>query len=164
MFKQKKEQIMEIAFVLFVLTSCAIAAVIGVYVYKQIGNQLNQSNLQTTESAQAYEKMDNGWHILDNAMLFVVVGLAIGLIVTSFLIPTHPVFILVNIVGFMVLVFIGAIYSNTYFDIVNTTPEMLNASVTYYPHTAMVMSRLPFIAAILVFICSVVMYTKGRQY
>ena len=155
---------MEIAFILFVLASAAIAAVIGVYVYKQIGTQLNQSSFQTPESAAAYEKMDRAWYIVDNALVFVTIGLTLGLIVTSFLIPTHPVFVLINIVGFMILVFIGAVYSNTYFEIANMSPEMLNASQTYYSATSAIMTNLPYLAAILVFLCSVVMYTKWKQY
>jgi len=162
--KQKKDQIMEIAFVLFILASCAIAAVIAVFVYNEIGAQLNQSTFQTAESAAAYEKVGEGWHILDNAMVFVVIGLTLGLIITSFLIPTHPVFVLINIVGFMILVFIGAVYSNVYFDLVNMSPGMLNASVTYFSNTAAIMKFLPYFAAVLVFLTSVVMYTKGKQY
>jgi len=162
--QQGKFQLMEISFVLFVLASAAIAAVLGSYVYRQIGTQLNQSSLQTPESAAAYEKMDRAWYIVDNAIVFVTIGLTLGLIVTSFLIPTHPVFVLINIVGFMILVFIGAVYSNTYFDIANSSPEMLNATLTYYHSTTTIMTYLPYLAAMLVFLCSVVMYTKGKQY
>jgi hypothetical protein len=113
----------------------------------------------------AYDKFDIAFPILDKAILFIIIGLTIGLIVTSFLIPTHPVYVVVNIVGLIVLVFLAAVYSNTYYAI--GTSDGINGTISNithvtYPTVSFIMEKLPMICAILVFVCSVAMYVKGR--
>ena len=162
-FSVKKEQIVEIMFILVLILSVAVAMVIGAYLYSQIRPAINDPSIATAESISAYNKIDVAYHILDNTMPFIIIGLTLGLIVTSFLIPTHPVFIIVNIVGFMVLVFLGAITSNVYEQITNSSTIMQNVTATYYPTTSWIITQMPWVGAILVLICSIVMYSKGRN-
>lgn len=164
--KQKKEQIMEIAFLLGMLVVIALSCVIAVVVYSEIGTQLHSpsmSTIATNDSLNAYDAFEESWSIIDNMMPFIVIGLCIALVVTSFLIPANPIFIIVNIVGFIILVFIGAIYSNTWAAVNIASPEIQNATLTYFPITNFIMSYLPYLAAGLVLICSVILYAKGRR-
>jgi len=159
----KKDQVMEVAFVLFLITSIAITMVLAAHVYSEIGKQLDGTGLHTNQSKEAFDKFEPAFSIFDGAMIFLVIGLTIGLIVTSFLIPTHPVFVIINIVGFMILVFIGAVYSNTFFSITNSSEAIYNTTLLYYPATTWILTDLPSLAALLIFITSIIMYTKGKQ-
>jgi F0F1-type ATP synthase assembly protein I len=159
----RKDQISEIAFIMFTLASIAICLVLAAYMYNMIGSEISSTDIATNESTAAYQKFDTAWSILDGGMVLVVIGLTLGLIVTSFLIPTHPVFFIINIIGFIVLVFIGAVYSNTFSDIVEADQDMYNTTTTYFSYTGWMMSNMPYIAAALVFVASIVMYGKGKS-
>jgi hypothetical protein len=161
--ENKKDQVSEIAFILFTVASICICLIIAAYVYTNVGNELNGGDISTNESTAAYGKFAAAWPILDGSIIFVVLGLTIGLVVTSFLIPTHPVFFVINLVGFMVLVFIGAVYSNTYTELVNTDATMYNVTTQYFAKSGYVINHLPYIAAGLVLIASLVMYAKGKN-
>ncbi len=161
----KKEQVMEIAFVLFLLVSFAITAVLAAYVYYKIQDQLetvDQNAINTSEALTAYNKFGVSFTLFDRSIMLIIVGLTIGLVITSFLIPAHPAFVIVNILGFILLVFLGAVYSNTYYAIVDTDETLKNISLVSYPMITNVMENLPWYAAMLVLVSSIAMYVKGR--
>ena len=158
----KKGQIGDMVFVLVTLIGIAIVLVVAGYVYTQIDIGFGQSGMETTESAQALDSFASGFHIFDTSYAFILVGLIMGLLVSSFFIPSHPIFLVINIFGFMILVFIGAVFSNMYSDIILV--EGLNASaMTYYPITTFIATKLPWIGAIIVFLSSIIMYAKGQN-
>jgi hypothetical protein len=166
-FKEAKFQVMEIAFVLFILVSFAITCVLAAYVYFQIQEQLHigfgpESALNLTDAIVAYDKFEIAFGLFDKSIALIIVGLTLGLILTSFLIPAHPVFVIINIVGFILLVFLGAVYSNTYYAITATNDVIKNLTMQNFPLQFWAMQNLPWIAAGLVFISSIAMYVKGR--
>lgn len=170
-FRPKKAQVMEIAYLLGMLVMIALSCVIAVVIYDAIGVQLHSpemaqvatNNGADNSSLIAYDKFSASWSIIDYMMPFIVIALCIALVVTSFQIPANPIFIVVNIVGFLILVFIGAIYSNTWAAVNIAAPNIQNATMTYFPITNFIMTYLPFLAAALVLVCSVVLYAKGSQ-
>ena len=170
-FRPKKAQVMEIAYLIALLVMIALSCVIAVTVYNAIGVQLHSpemaqittNNGADNSSLIAYDKFSASWSIIDYMMPFIVIALCIVLVVTSFKIPANPIYIVVNIVGFLILVFIGAVYSNTWAAVNIASPDIQNATLTYFPITNFIMTYLPYIAAALVLICSVVLYAKGSQ-
>jgi hypothetical protein len=166
-----KQQIMEVAFILGLLVMVALSLVVAVTIYQAIGNQLHSpemaqvatNNGADNSSLIAYDKFSTAWPIFDYMFPFIVIGLMIGLIITSFQIPAHPIYLVINIIGFLALVFIGAIYSNTWSAVNQAAPQFANATLTYFPITNFVMSYLPYLAAALVLVSSIVMYAKGYQ-
>lgn len=158
-----KAQVMEIAFVLITLTSIALCFIFAAYVYKSIQPQINGVSLASNESIAAYNAFEAAFPIFDNAMMFILIGLTMGLLITSFLIPTHPVFLVINIFGFMILVFIAAVMSNTYYNVAEMDPLLLNVTQTYYGSTNAVMQYLPIICVALVGLTTIVLYGKGKS-
>lgn len=160
--KSKKGQITDQIFVIATLVSIAITMVVAAYIYSEINDGFSESGLETNTSAKAYDDFEVAFGMFDKSFVFIVLVLTAGLIVSSFLIPTHPIFLVINIIGFLVLVFLGAVFSNMYVDVI--AQEGLNVSAaTYYPITTFFMSKLPFISAIIVLLSTIVMFAKGRQ-
>jgi len=165
----KKGQIGDIMTVLIVITSIVLTLMLGRFVYVKIDEGLKDSGLSTVESEKAMVDMGEMFSIFDNAMIFIMIGLTIGLLVSSFLLPTHPIFLPLNIVGLIVLVFMAGIMTNLYSDIVED-PE-INAvltdtgSVGYtdFSKSGFIMTKLPWLCAFIVFISTIVLYSKGKQ-
>lgn len=159
--KEKKAQIQDIIFFAVLLFGLAFALVIGRIVLNKFNSALEEGNLQTTESRQALVDWGIVWPTFDNMILIVLVLLAIGLIITSFMIPTHPIFLVINVFGIFFLVFIGAVLSNMYYDIIVSDADLVS-SADNFPKINFVMNYLPYILAVLIFITTIVMYSRSR--
>ena len=159
---KKKGQIQDIAFFLILVFSLIFVLLLSKYILVQFDNALEEDDLHTTESRQALVDMNVAFPTFDNMILVVIVLLAIGLIITSFFIPTHPIFIAVNVFGIFFLAFLGMLLSNMYADIISESPELASVTGTF-PKLEFIMNQLPWIAVILVFIVTIVQYSKFRS-
>jgi hypothetical protein len=95
-------------------------------------------------------------------MIFLSVAMIIGLIITSMLIPTHPIFIVFNVIGIFVLVAFGMIMTNVYADVVGGDAGLSDVAIGF-PRMNFIIQYLPFLGAICVFIMSIVMYSRGTS-
>lgn len=157
----KKGQVGDIAFVLVTLTSIFITLLIGAYIYNQVDTSLSDSGIETNESATAYDSFNTAFGIFDTSFVFITIVLIIALLVSSFAIPAHPIFLVINIVGLIVLVFLGAIFANLSYDI--QQQDGISTVSSYYPIASFVISKLPWIGAIIVLLSTIVMYSKVRS-
>ena len=165
MRRNKKAQMGDMIFVLVTITSIALTMLIGGFIYREIGPGLNNNDIATGNSTAAYNSFGVAFPMFDLSMFFIVVALIIGLIVSSMFIPSSPIFVVINIVGIVILIFLGATFANLYGEMLeqpgsNTT--MLDVAVDYYPITTFIMSKLPYIGVLLVLFSSIIMYSKGR--
>lgn len=158
-----KAQVAEIGFVIVMITVISLSFIFAAYVYKTIQPQINGAASATNASITAYNAFESAFPIFDHAMIFIIIGLTVGLLITSFLIPTHPVFLVINIFGFMILVFLSAVMSNTYYNVAAMDPLLLNVTQNYYPATNTVMQYLPMICVAIVGLSTLVLYGKGKS-
>jgi len=164
--RNKKAQINDMIFVIVTVTSIAITMLIAGFIYHEIQPGLTDNSLASNESIEAYNDFGAAFPTFDLSFLFIVIALIIGLLVSSLFIPSNPIFIVINIVGFLVLVFLGAIFANLYGEMLeqegsNTTIEKV--ATENYPITTFIMIKLPYIGAILVLFASIIMYSKSRN-
>ena len=158
----KRGQIQQIAFFLVLIFSVIFTLLISKIVLDNFNAALVEGNLHTTESSQAIVDMNVAFPTFDNMILVVIILLFIGLIVTSFLIPTHPIFMVINVFGIFFLCFLGMVLSNLYADIISNSTDFA-AVYTSFPKLTFVMNQLPWIAAILVFVITIVQYSRYRN-
>lgn len=158
----KKGQIQQIAFFLVLIFSVIFTLLISKIILDNFNNALEEDDIHTAESRQAMVDMNVAFPTFDNMILVVVILLAIGLIITSFLIPTHPIFMVVNIFGIFFLAFLGMVLSNLYADIIANSADFA-AVYTSFPKLTFVMNQLPWIACILVFLLTIIQYSRYRN-
>lgn len=160
--KRKKGQVQQIAYFLVFIFIIVFTLLIAKLIMVKFNDALVEDNIHTPESQQALTDMDVAFPTFDNAILLVIVILTIGLIITSFLIPAHPIFIAVNVFGMFFLCFLGMILSNLYKDIIDNSADFA-AVYTTFPKLTFVVNKLPWIAVILVFIATIVQYTRYKS-
>ena len=159
----KKGQLSDMMFVLLTLTSIAITMLVAGYIYGQINTGFDEAvDIQTNESRDAYDAFEVAFGMFDTGYAFILIGLIIGLLISSFAIPTHPIFLIINIFGFLILVFMGAVFGNLYLELI-AQPGLSATATAYYPIMTFIVTKLPWIGAILVFLSSIIMYAKGRE-
>jgi len=160
--RKKKAQIEQVAFFLVLIFVIIFTLLISKYILVAFDDALEEDGLHTTESRQSLVDMSVAFPTFDNMILFVIVVLAIGLIITSFFIPTHPIFLVVNVFGIFFLAFMGMVLSNLYADIISESTELASVYSTF-PKLNFVMNQLPWIAVILVFLTTIIQYSKYRS-
>lgn len=101
--------------------------------------------------------------MFDYSSLFILVGLTIGLVITSFSIPTHPIFIGINFFGVFFLVFLAMSMSNMYGQMVASSDSPFLVEVEQFPITSFIINYMPYLCVLLVFISTVVMFAKGQS-
>lgn len=160
----RKAQIQQIAFILITLFTVGLCLLIGKIVLTNVDDALTTSGLHTAESADSMDDFDAAWSIFDYMFVFVFFGLSVGLIITSFLIPTHPIFLGINIIGFFILIFVAAAIANVYGSLVDSSTGELYPAVAGgdFVIVTFFIQHLPYFVCGLVLILSVVMYAKGR--
>ena len=160
--KDKKGQLNDMVFVLVYIAGTIITLLIATFIYFELQDPLNNSDMATNESIQAYNAFEPAFAMADGAVLFIIVVLIIGLIVSSLFIPSSPVFIVVNIVGFLILVFLGAVFENLHHEVMEQG-NMSQIAEDNLPYSTYAMDNLPYIGAVMVFIMTAIMYAKRRS-
>lgn len=95
---------------------------------------------------------------LDYVLLFLFIGLLLGMIVSSYFVGGHPIFMLFYGIIACIAVFISAVLANCWESI--TASAGLVAVLTSFPITNHIVLNLPFYIAATGFIGAVVMFAK----
>lgn len=156
----KRGIIGEVAVIMGILFICSVLFIVGKVAIDRISDKLAASPEIPAEANTVMSEMSNKFSILDDTMIFIVIALTIGLVVTSFLIPSHPVFIVINIIGLFFLVLIAFVLSNTQ-NIIAENPALINASAEF-SNTNLIMNNLPWICVAIVFLASIVNFARGQ--
>jgi hypothetical protein len=157
--RKKKGQIIQVAFFMVFVFIIILTLLISKLILNKFNDALNEGNLHTPESQEALNQMGTAFPTFDNAILMVLIILTIGLIITSFLIPSHPIFLVINIFGIFFLCFLGFVLSNLYKEIIDNSEDLAEVYTTF-PKLTFVMNKIPWIAAILVFIVTIVGFAR----
>jgi len=160
--KNKKGQIVQVIFLFVVIFIVGITAVFGKYVLDSVYDAMEEAELTTQAGNESKAIMEAQYLTFDYALLTLTIIMIIGMIITSFMIPTHPIFMVINILGIFILIFMGMIMTNVYSELVSGEgADYLGDTADDFELTNFLLSYLPFIGAIVIFIVSVVTYSRA---
>jgi hypothetical protein len=148
-----------------VLLFIGICIILNKFVVKTFMEEINSMDDATDEMKQVETDFNNNFKLADYGLVLLTVSLMAGLVFTSFLIPSHPIFMVVNIIGIFLLVFMGMIMTNVYGEFVAGEVGVetgLDVVAEDFPITNYLLSYLPYIGAIIIGIVTIVMYAKGQ--
>ncbi len=163
--KNKKASVYAVGILLATVVITAFTIVLSKYVIDNFYVNFNAAVNATAEMTQAQTALQNNFMVFDYAIVIVIVILLLGLIFTSFMIPTHPVFMVINFVGIFVLVFLGMILNNAYGEFVTSDTVgnySLFATAQQFPAVNWAVSYLPYIAAFAIFLLTIIVYTRSQ--
>lgn len=158
----KKGNIYSIVLILVIITVVACTVVMTKYLTGEFYTQMNAKVDETPQMIQAENKMLSNFLVFDYAIIVLTIFLIIGLAVSSFMIPTHPVFMVVNVIGIFILVYLGMLMNNVFGDIMTAHDGLLYATSQEFPKIVYLMQYLPYLAAVMVFILSIVMFSRSN--
>jgi hypothetical protein len=126
--------------------------VIGVFNQSDIGNSTLSMDL-ITEVNSRYQAG------FDGAVVFLAGILIVGSALLAFIVPFHPIFIVVGIVALFPLLYISGILTEVFFAVTNQT--ILNETLIYYSRNNIVMNNLSMIGLIADTVFLAIMFFKG---
>lgn len=160
--KEKKAQVPQILLLMGIVFIMTATVVVCGLILSQFFSAMNESGvIDKPEESSAITAAQEGFLMWNYAIVLGTVIFIGVMVFTSFLIPSHPMFIVFNLIGIFLLVFAGMMFSNIYGQMVAGEDTTLSASADDFNMLNFLMSNLPYIGAVIVFIVSVVMFTRG---
>lgn len=157
----KKAQIQQIILFFVVIFAVTVSALLGRYILNTFYDAFDDAGLNTPETLQAQNTLQSNYMVMDYSIVLLSIVLIIGLMITSFLIPTHPAFLVLNIAGIFILVFLGMVLTNVYGELVAGETQVLGDVADEFNLSNYLITRLPYFGAIVIFISSVIMYSRS---
>jgi len=155
--KKKGNAVVESMLIVLVLFGFAFLSVLSYDIYGDIrSDMLNDSiSANSTNILNEYYSNFPGW--LDEGFILVMILLWVGVIVSSFMIDTHPIFLALSILMLIFVWYVGGELANAYDDILGTSEY----SITSFPKTTWVMGHFVEIVAIMGFTVLVALFGKS---
>jgi len=156
-------QLQHIMLFFIVIFAVGLTVILGKYILDQVYAGLENEGITTVVGNETRAAMEANFAVFDYALVTMAIIMIIGLMITSFLIPTHPIFLVINIVGIFILIFLGMIMTNVYGEIVSGEgADYLGDTADQFSMFNFMMNNIAFIGAIIVFITSIIIYSRSR--
>lgn len=162
MVSSKKAQAgLEILLVIILLFGLGIVAVIGNKMFSDLNTELQADDSLSNESKAFVATVEANYpSTFDTVFLLALIFLWVLLIVSSFLIDTHPVFFVVTLVILVMCFVISMLIANTYEEFSDDTSFSTYAAE--FPITSWVMSHLLIVIIVMGFTVGVTLYAKNQ--
>lgn len=156
--RNKKGSLIDILFIGLIALIFSVVVVIGLKVTTSIGDEINERtdlfDSRTIDNTNlVITKYENS---INNAFLFLIVGVAIVSLVLAALVRVHPMFIPFFFIGWIIVVFMSGIFSNIYQEM-SANPELATTAASL-DFINVIMTTLPMIVGIFGILLMLVMY------
>ena len=157
--RNKKASLQDIIFIGAALLGFAIVTLI---VFKlssemKIKFEDNPTINSTTRAIDSFSRINELYPtVIDNAFLYLTVGLAIVSLVLVSMVRIHPIFFIFFLFLFIIVIILCGVFSNIYQKIA-MQPDMADIAAKLV-FTSHIMEFLPFILGILGFLLAIIMY------
>jgi len=159
-FSNKRGQtVFDTIMVIIVLFILALAAIIGSIVFSGVNDDVQADTTLSNQTKTTMSTInDNYTNWFDAAILGALIFFWALLLITSFLIDTHPVFFIVTVLLLMAVFVVSMIISNAYVEI--TTDSDMSAFSVQFPLTNFIMNNLLIIIIVIGLSTGVALYAK----
>jgi len=155
--KNKKASALDLIFIAVAILIFGTSVLFGFKITSEFNSHIqSQAGIPTEAKETANSLQNNYTGILDNSILFLVIGLAIGSFILASMVRIHPIFIPLFFILLVFIIFFCAIYSNIYQGMAETA--QLETEAAQLTTITYVLTYLPFIVGILGIILMIVMY------
>ena len=146
---------------LFLVVSIMVAFGISILVSDLILTRFEAATDDNVANQTILAKGQTTIGIFDLNFAFVLIGVGIMLFVTAFLVNSHPVFLPLNLIIYIILIFISALFSNVFITFAESDAMITTANE--YTNMIFIWRNLPFILTIMAGVNLIVMFAKIRQ-
>lgn len=157
MIKNKKGSGMDLIYIGIILLIAAMLTLFGYWFMDQFNDKISGLSIADTNTTDAMDQLEGNYTgVIDNSFLFLTVGLAVVMLILASLIRVHPMFLVLYILMYIVIVFVAGILSNMYQEM--AANSLLTSYADNLVFTSLIMNYLPIIIGVYGAILGFVMY------
>lgn len=152
--------------IIVIIVFIFIIGILGIVINKalndivpEIEGKINETRT-SADVSQGFARIMNVTAMLDKISFAIFAGLVILLIVSAFLVDTHPVFFPFFILILIIAVIIAVPLSNSWEEI--TSKSTFSTAITNFPIMNHILGNLPIYTVVIGFLGILVMYAKSR--
>lgn len=158
---KKANAILDTLVVVVILFVLGIIVVFGNKILTEVNSDIQADASMSNDSKKFIGDMNTQYPTLfDGIFLFILVGSWICSIIFSFMIDTHPIFIVISIILLIVILFAAALLANSYSDI--TSDSSLATYAVNYPNINFVMSHIVQVVLVIAATIMIALFAKSR--
>jgi preprotein translocase subunit SecG len=163
---KKKGTAFDYIFIVIIMVIFAIVTIVSVFLWDTISTPL-KNVFGSGSATDVMATADKAFGTLDYIFLFVFFGLSIAPIIFAFLVKSHPIFFVVNILILVVMFLVMPTLSNVVREFWSTDQFSQYAEGGGATHTLPIMTRvfqyLPYITGGMSIILTIAMFVKPRD-
>lgn len=138
---RKGNAILDTLMVMVVIFAFSIISMVVFKAFSEINTDIQADDELSNETKEISGTLHDRFpSLFDGLFIFIFVMLWIVVIVASFNIDSHPIFMVVSVILLAIVLLLGAMISNTYDDIVGD--DDFSSSTTEFPMSNFVLSHL----------------------
>lgn len=149
-----KGSVQDVMFISLVVLILGILVVSGYLALSYITGTVIDQNGVVTDTR-------NALLTFDSMFMFLLVFLSIGALAGAALVRSHPIFLAVDLLLIIIMVFVGSALTNVYYTFASTT--QIATSAAAFPNVLFIIEHLPHYIALMGIMIAIVYYGKGRQ-
>lgn len=147
--------------VIVVLLVFGLTMVFGYKIAKDINTDIQADDDIAPEGKEEMQSFTTNYpQFMDNAFVLLLTLLWVALIVTSFLVDSHPVFFILTVILLVFVFIVGMILANTYQDV--TGDADLSTEAADFTMTRWVFENFLVIVIAMGFSTAIALYAKAR--
>lgn len=162
--KPKKGELTDMMIFLITIFTLAVGLFTFTFIIPAITSGLRLAGLNsTTEASNAIDQMDTiGTSTINNGFMMLFVGLILSVMITSFLVRTHPIFLFLYIF-FLAITLLLSFYLGNAYNTIITTPIFAN-TVQNASFITLVMSHIAEICLAVGALSMIIVFAKFSTY
>jgi len=156
---KRGQTVFDTIMLLIVLFILAAAAIVGSMVFSNVNDEIQADTDISTEAKTAMTTVNDGYsNWFDAAILAALIFFWALLLITSFMIDTHPVFFIVTVVLLLAVFVVSMFIANAYEEL--TIDEDLSSFSDNFPFTNFIFQNLLKIMIVIGLSTGVALYAK----
>jgi len=160
-FKKKGSTVIDTIFIIVVLVALAIGFFFIKLIFNEVNTDLVNDQDLTVESREMLSSSnDNYTNWADASIGFLFFGLLLAVLITSFLIDSHPIFFVASIIMFIFIIFVAGNVGNLFYDTIEA--EELTVLQADFPITMFIMDNLILLIVITFTLTLIILYGKSN--
>ena len=147
--------------VLIFIFMLAFSILVGYLLLSNFNTNVQSTTMSTESKTLLQDRTDDFPSVWDNAFIVIFISLALGLLLSGYLIDTYPVFFVVNLLLLLFSIVLAAVISNTFYAIESSGAFVFAESV--FPKMHYVMNHLAHLVVVMGFLFVIGLYAKVRE-
>lgn len=166
MRRNKRGNVTDIAFLVVSLVFVAVFCFVGYFVFSQMTSRLvaNPQINASPDAVRALNSIDTANNKLDYFVLMIFIGMSIAIVITSWFLGGHPLFMVLYFLVLIILVVVGMVLSNTWENVTQKTNSLgyriWGTTLDHFPITNNLLTYLPIYIVVVGFLGMVAMFGK----